>query len=41
MFLIERLLLLLLLLAYAESYEFLGIAIVAPPPKFTIEFRHS
>ena len=28
-------------LACAESYEFLGIAIVAPPPKFTIEFRHS
>jgi len=30
-----------MLLAYAESYGFLGIAIVAPPPKFTIEFRHS
>ncbi len=28
-------------LAYAESYRILGIAIVAPPPKFTIEFRHS
>ncbi len=29
------------LLACAESYGFLGIAIVAPPPKFTIESRHS
>ncbi len=28
-------------LACAESYEFLGIAIVASPLKFTIEFRHS
>jgi len=28
-------------LACAESYGFLGIAIVAPPPKFTIESRHS
>ncbi len=28
-------------LAYAERYRILGIAIVAPPPKFTIEFRHS
>jgi hypothetical protein len=28
-------------LAYAESYEFLDIAIVAPSLKFTIKFRHS
>ncbi len=28
-------------LAYAERYRILGIAIVAPPPKFTIESRHS
>jgi len=28
-------------LACAERYRILGIAIVAPPPKFTIEFRHS
>ena len=28
-------------LAYAESYEFLDIAIVASLFKFTIEFKHS
>jgi len=28
-------------LACAESYGILGIAFVAPPPKFTIESRHS